>query len=103
MRTTHVIAASILTIALAAPGAAQTPQPFPKPGTSKPATPPAGAESQPAKPPVVAPPAPSATTAPGANDTPTEVTLGVQIYPGARFLASYDAGKGQRYYLFGAN
>lgn len=23
------------------------------------------------------------------------------VYPGAQFLASYDAGRGQRYYLFG--
>jgi hypothetical protein len=27
----------------------------------------------------------------------------VQIYPGAEFLASYDAGRGQRYYLYGTN
>ena len=27
--------------------------------------------------------------------------LGVAIYPGAQFFASYDAGRGQRYYLFG--
>jgi len=25
------------------------------------------------------------------------------IYPGAQYLASYDAGRGQRYYLFGTN
>jgi hypothetical protein len=25
------------------------------------------------------------------------------IYPSAEFLASYDAGRGQRYYLFGTN
>ena len=34
---------------------------------------------------------------------PTEATLGVPIYPGSQFIASYDAGRGQRYYLFGAN
>ena len=34
---------------------------------------------------------------------PTEASLGVQIFPGAEFLTSYDAGKGQRYYLFGTN
>jgi hypothetical protein len=28
--------------------------------------------------------------------------MGVRIYPGAQFLASYDAGRGQRYYLFGS-
>ena len=34
--------------------------------------------------------------------TPTEATLGVPIYPGAQFIASYDAGRGQRYYIFGS-
>jgi hypothetical protein len=35
---------------------------------------------------------------------PTEESLGLPpggIYPAAQFLASYDAGRGQRYYLFG--
>jgi hypothetical protein len=32
---------------------------------------------------------------------PTAATLGFPIYPTAQFLASYDAGRGQRYYLFG--
>ena len=27
--------------------------------------------------------------------------LGVPIYPGAQFITSYDAGRNQRYYLFG--
>jgi hypothetical protein len=35
-------------------------------------------------------------------DAPTEAMLGVPIYPGAQFLTSYDAGQGQRYYLFGS-
>jgi hypothetical protein len=33
---------------------------------------------------------------------PTEAQLGVPIYPGAQFLGSYDAGRGQRYYIFGS-
>ena len=33
---------------------------------------------------------------------PTEAMLGVPIYPAAQFLASYDAGRGQRYYIFGS-
>ena len=33
----------------------------------------------------------------------TEVTLGVPIYPGAQFIASYNAGRGQRYYIFGSS
>jgi hypothetical protein len=31
-----------------------------------------------------------------------EATLGVTVYPGAQFLTSYDAGRGQRFYLFGS-
>jgi hypothetical protein len=37
-----------------------------------------------------------------AEPAPTAATLGVPIYPGAQFIASYDAGRGQRYYLFGS-
>jgi hypothetical protein len=76
---------------------AQTPQPFPKVGPpARPSTPttPPGTPGQPVPAPVVAP---------GPNDVPTEATLGVQIYPGAEFVASFDAGRGQRYYLFGTN
>ena len=88
----------IAVIALAAALAAQSqgqpvPQPFPRPGSAQPA---------PAQPPSTksqAPPAP----APSKGDAvPTEATLGVPIYPGAQFLASYDAGRGQRYYIFGS-
>lgn len=81
---------------------AQTPQPFPRPGapkTSTPAAPPSTPAPEQQRPPAVQPPTP----APGSNDAPTESTLGVQIYPGAEFLGSFDAGKGQRYYLFGTN
>lgn len=101
MRRSLVIATWMLAATAAA---AQTPQPFPKPGVAKPATPspatPPPATTQPARPPVVAPPV---TSAPNPNDVPTEATLGVQLYPGAEFLQSFDAGKGQRYYLFGSN
>ncbi|HEX6464906.1 MAG TPA: hypothetical protein VFZ98_10645 [Vicinamibacterales bacterium] len=81
---------------------AQTPQPFPKPGAPKPSTPaaPAPASQNPSRPPEVQPPMPSVA---GSADVPTEATLGVQIYPGAEFLGSFDAGRGQRYYLFGTN
>ena len=100
MRSTQVIAASLLAVALAATAAAQTPQPFPRPGA--PAPPPAGT-SQPAKPPVVAPPTSAAAAAPAnPNDVPSEAMLGAQIFPGAEFITSYDAGKGQRFYLFGS-
>ena len=46
----------------------------------------------------------AAATEPGAAvPPPTEETLGFPIYPSARFLRSYDAGRGQRYFLFGTN
>lgn len=81
---------------------AQTPQPFPRPGGSKPPTPaaPAPPAQNPSQPPQVQAPTQQA---PGSNDVPSEASLGVQIYPGAEFLGSFDAGKGQRYYLFGTN
>jgi hypothetical protein len=73
------------------------PQPFPRPGSTQPArpAPPPPTPNAPANP----PPKP----APGQPDTPpTEAMLGVPIYPGAQFIASYDAGRGQRYYIFGS-
>ena len=44
-------------------------------------------------------PAPAATAA--TEPAPTEEMLGIPIYPSAQFLRSYDAGRGQRFYLFG--
>ena len=42
-------------------------------------------------------------TKPGQPEpAPTEAMLGLPVYPGAQFVASYDAGRGQRYYLFGS-
>jgi hypothetical protein len=73
------------------------PQPFPRPG--QPARPapqaPAPAPPQPAPPPAVAAPPPGA-------EAPAPSTLGVPLYPGAQFLASFDAGRGQRYFWFGS-
>jgi hypothetical protein len=68
---------------------AQVPQPFPKPGQPQP--PPA----TPAQ-----PPAPVAALPPGPAEPPAG-SLGVVVYPTAQFITSYDAGKGQRYYLYG--
>lgn len=72
----------------------QTPQPFPKvappnapPPTQAPARPPAQLPAQPADP----------------QSAPSEATLGAPVYPGAEYLTSFDAGQGQRYYLFGTN
>ena len=81
---------------------AQTPQPFPKPGEPRPQTP---SPSRPAvqAPAQVAPAQPQTPPPPPSTVEPTAATLGVSVYPGAQFLASYDAGRGQRYYLFGTN
>jgi hypothetical protein len=75
----------------------QTPQPFPRPGSAQ--------TSQPGRPaPQAPPPSAPAAAAPAraATDAPTEATLGVPIFPGAQFITSYDAGRGQRYYIFGS-
>jgi hypothetical protein len=60
------------------------------------ATPPASQRPQP----------PRAATAPQPlfpeEPVPTEQVLGVAVYPGAVFLTSYEAGKGQRFYLYGS-
>jgi hypothetical protein len=70
-----------------------TPQPFPRP-------------AQPGRPAPQAPPTPppagAAPARPAADAAPTEATLGVPVFPGAQFIASYDAGRGQRYYIFGS-
>ena len=75
---------------------AQVPQPFPgRPNAPRPAP----------APPQTAPPIPAtpAPAAPASNAAaPTEATLGFPVYPNAHFIASYDAGRGQRYYLFGS-
>jgi hypothetical protein len=75
---------------------AQTPQPFPRGGAPPPPV-------QPAAPRAPGPaPAPQA-AAPSTADpaTPSEATIGFPLYPSAQFIASYDAGRGQRYYIFG--
>ena len=78
--------------------------PFPQPGPRT--TPPATARpAQPSPPPpttTAAPASPTTAAKPGAPEAaPSELELGVPLYPGAQFIASYDAGRGQRYYIFG--
>ncbi|HEY7291098.1 MAG TPA: hypothetical protein VH583_14775 [Vicinamibacterales bacterium] len=81
------------------------PQPFPRPAQPAPARP---AQPAPSQPPPAQPATPPAAAskdtrpATAAEQTPNEATLGVPLYPGAQFIASYDAGRGQRYYIFGS-
>ena len=46
-------------------------------------------------------PAQAAQPSSGGEAAPTEEQLGIPVLPGAQFIRSYDAGRGQRYYLFG--
>jgi hypothetical protein len=73
---------------------AQTPAPFPRPGEPQRTTPQSPPTARPAPP-------PSSESSPGVE--PNEQTLGTPVYPGAEFIASYNAGRGQRYYIFGTN
>lgn len=87
--------------ASSAASAPQTPQPFPRPPV-QPAqptggTPPSPAPTTPEPPPVRSVPVPAATPA----AQPTEASLGVPLYPNAQYIGSYDAGKSQRFYLYG--
>jgi hypothetical protein len=75
---------------------AQVPQPFP--GSKTPPRP--APASPPSTPPATTRPAPPPVPAEAA---PTEAVLGFPVYPNAQFVGSYDAGQGQRYYLFGSD
>ena len=102
---------SWLLLLLSSPAFGQTPQPFPRPGE------PPQARSVPPAPPVSTDPprrnlrqpdAAERRTAGDAAAERSECTAGARrlafpIYPAAQFLASYDAGRGQRYYIFGTD
>jgi len=101
-----MIAALLLGAALAQQP--PVPRPFPQPGgSSQPSRPAAPAPSAPATsaPPAgrsSAPPAAAPAAATKPDGAPTEAALGVLVYPGAQYLTSYDAGRGQRFYLYGS-
>jgi hypothetical protein len=104
----RALTAVLLTVISTSPAAGQTPQPFPRPGgTPAPQTPPATQApppvTRPAAPPST-PPAPPARPAVTPTDpgAPSAATLGFPVYPAAQFIGSYDAGRGQRYYLYGS-
>jgi hypothetical protein len=82
----------ILAAGLAQQPVLPAPQPFPRPGTTP---------GRPGGQPVVQPAPPPTSSSTPIEGAPQEATLGVPIYPGAQFLASYDAGRGQRFYLYG--
>lgn len=57
---------------------------------------------QPAQTPPAAPAASALSNLFPQEAAPADGALGIPIYPNAVFLTSYDAGRGQRYYLYGA-
>jgi hypothetical protein len=81
-------------------GFGQTPQPFPRPGEPVQPQRPAA----PATPPPAQTPAPPRTPPPAAAaaQPQSDLTLGVPVFPSAQMLATYDAGRGQRYVWYGA-
>lgn len=108
-----MVSAMALSVALTAATVAQSPPaqqpppaqpppvPRPFPGSAPPAT---TRTSEPATPAAATPdPVADAQPAvPAPPGTPPEV-LRVPIHPSAEYLESFDAGRGQRYYLFGVN
>lgn len=90
-------------------GQQPTPQPFPRPGsgqqTTAPGTPQpsAPAPGSPAAPTQPAPAGAAPAATPGGASAPSEAALGVTLYPGSQFITSYDAGRGQRFYLYGTS
>lgn len=91
------------TAAGAQSGSIPVPRPFPGSSPSAPST--AGAPPAPQSPAPVtvtqAPAAPTIDQTPNSPATPLPTTI--PVYPSAEFLDSYDAGSGQRYYLYGSN
>jgi len=81
------------------PSAAPTPGAPPQ--QSIPAKPVAPPPAAPAQPPVTPQPKAQPPAGATADTPPTDAQLGVRVYPGATFIGSYDAGRGQRFYLFG--
>ena len=92
-----VLASTLLVAALLAQ---QPPVPKPFPGAPAP-RPTQPAPQEPAKPaPTTAPP-PATTPPPPPKPAQPDVNLGVTLYPGSQFLGSYDAGRGQKFYIYG--
>jgi hypothetical protein len=94
---------------LSSPVFGQSPQPFPRAGeqprTQRPADPPVNTGSpaqQPASKPIAQPATQSPPAqAPADPNAPAAAVVWFPVYPSAQFLASYDAGRNQRYYLYG--
>jgi hypothetical protein len=78
------------------------PQPFPRPPDDRAPSASTPRQVPPQRPAAPRPAASGTAQRPAEEQAPSEELLGIPVYPGARFLRSYDAGAGQRYYLFGS-
>ena len=86
---------------VAEPQRRPVPRPFPRP--DRPEADPGEARPRVESPnPAQAPPA-GTDPNPAAEQAPSEAMLGFPVYPAAQFITSYDAGRRQRYYLYGTN
>ena len=95
-------AGALFALLMAAPSLAQAPRPFPGATAAPPAPASAAGPATAARQVPAAPaPEPSATQPQSAVAGPPASVVGFTIYPGSQFFGSYDAGKGQRYYLYG--
>jgi hypothetical protein len=102
LRGRVTVAAVVLALATSAIGRAQNPPPTQPPPKPKPF--PTSTPTDPVKPPVTQPAGAEAPPVPPPAGTPTVQDLnGTPVYPGAEYLDSFDAGRGQRYYIYGTN
>jgi hypothetical protein len=102
-RMMRVVACVVLLSAFAFPAMGQTPQPFPRGGGGQPESArPANTAQAPNPATAQAVPAAAQPTTPADPNAPSTATVGFPIFPGSQFLAAYDAGKGQRYFLYGS-
>jgi hypothetical protein len=92
--------ASALSLAVVAQAQGQTPQPFPRTDGGRPPTT-ASAPAQAPAPSVPLPNGPAGPVVPTRPSAPDQADLGLPVYPAAQLLGSYDAGRGQRFYVFG--
>jgi hypothetical protein len=100
MRVTCTFVSLVLAAVVAGEvGSQPVPQPFPRPGSSQPTPAAPATPAQPQSPAAK----PAGAPAPAEGTAPDAATLGVPVYPTAQYIASYDAGAGQRYYLFGSS
>lgn len=103
-----VICLFVLGVPIAGRAAAQPPVPQPFPSTNGPSAsqpsrqPQPPAQQPPAASPAQQPAAPPA-AAPQSDEAALVAKLGIPVYPAAQFLGAYDAGQGQKFYLFGSS